>query len=59
MKRYLTAFFIGLSVIILLIGLQIDLYWSGALVWGLAIICLLLAAYYSRYIPNDKNSKNS
>ncbi|MFC4025353.1 hypothetical protein ACFOUV_16320 [Oceanobacillus longus] len=57
MKRYLTAILIGLSGIIIVIGIGLDLYWSGIVSWGLAIILLLFAAYYTKYIPNEKNSK--
>ncbi|GAB3045532.1 hypothetical protein [Virgibacillus ainsalahensis] len=59
MKRYLTAIFIAISVIVIVIGLSIDLYWSGIASWGIAIVCLLLAVHYSKYIPNDKKSKKS
>jgi len=51
MKRYLTAIFILLSIIILIIGLPIDVYWSGTVTWGLTFISLLLAAYFTKYIP--------
>lgn len=55
MKRYLTLFFFGLSIAIIVIGLSIDVYWSGIAAWGLAIICLSFAAYYTKYIPEKKN----
>lgn len=54
MKRYLTLFFIGLSILIIVIGLSMNLYWSGMVAWGLAIICLLLAMYFTKYIPDKK-----
>ncbi|WP_176330372.1 hypothetical protein [Oceanobacillus rekensis] len=57
MKRYLTAIFIGLSGVIIFVGIKLDLYWSGIVSWGLAIVLLLLAAYYTKYIPNDKKEK--
>ncbi|WP_192869558.1 hypothetical protein [Lentibacillus sediminis] len=57
MKRYLTAILIGLSAIIIVIGLSVDLYWSGIAAWGLALICLIMATYFSKYIPNDKKKK--
>lgn len=53
MKRYLTAIFIGLSVPILWIGLSIDARWSGIVAWGLAFICFLCAAYFTKHIPNE------
>lgn len=56
-KRYLTAIFIGLSIIIIIIGNILDLYWSGIAAWGTAIILLILAAYFTKYIPEDKNLK--
>lgn len=57
MKRYLTAFFLVLSAIILIIGLRIDFRWNGIVSWGLAFISLIFAAYYTKYIPNEKKSK--
>lgn len=57
LKRYFTAILIGLSGIIILIGINLDLYWSGIVSWGLAIVLLLLAAYYTKYIPNEKKHK--
>ncbi|GAA0597466.1 hypothetical protein GCM10009001_12040 [Virgibacillus siamensis] len=62
MKRYLTLIFIILSVVILIIGLQINQHWSSIASWGLAFISLIFATYYTKYIPNDrhdeKNEKN-
>nr|WP_245347882.1 hypothetical protein [Oceanobacillus polygoni] len=58
-KRYLTSIFIALSGIIILIGVMSDIYWAGIAAWGLAIICLLTAAYYTKYIPNEKKHKKS
>lgn len=57
MKRYLTSIFIGISAIVLIIGLGVDLYWSGIASWGIACICLIFAAYFTKYIPNDKKDK--
>lgn len=56
MKRYLTAIFFVLSGLILLVGLQINVYWNGIASWGLAFISLCFAAYFTKYIPNDKNN---
>ncbi|SHG08381.1 hypothetical protein [Ornithinibacillus halophilus] len=61
MKRYLTAIFLVISALILIIGLQFDLQWSGIVTWGLTSISLVFAAYYTKYIPdknNDKEPKN-
>ncbi|MFD2627228.1 hypothetical protein [Oceanobacillus kapialis] len=59
MKRYLTALFIGVSVLILIIGLQINATWSGIVSWGLTFICLCFAAYFTKYIPDEKKSGKS
>ncbi|MGM8366208.1 hypothetical protein ACLIBG_12130 [Virgibacillus sp. W0181] len=58
MKRYLTAIFIGISILILIIGLRIDVRWNGIVSWGLGFICLIFAAYFTKYIPNDKDKKD-
>ncbi|WP_047983181.1 hypothetical protein [Ornithinibacillus californiensis] len=57
MKRYLTAIFLGISAMILVFGLRIDLQWTGAVTWGLTLICLLFAAYFTKYIPDEKQNK--
>ena len=57
MKRYLTTICIVLSVIIIIIGISLDLYWSGIASWGTAIVLLILAAYFTKYIPNEKKEK--
>ncbi|RKQ30902.1 hypothetical protein [Oceanobacillus halophilus] len=54
MKRYLTSIFILLSIFFIFMGIKLDLYWSGIAGWGLAFICLIFAAYYTKYIPNEK-----
>ncbi len=59
MKRYLTLAFIILSILILIIGLRFDVRWNGIVSWGLAFICLIFATYFSKYIPNDNQSKKS
>lgn len=58
MKRYLTATFIILSLMIIIIGLQIDVRWNGIVSWGLAFICLIFATYFTKYIPDKKERKN-
>lgn len=59
MKRYLTGVFLLLSAIILIVGLRIDVYWNGIASWGLSFISLLFAAYFTKYIPDEKKSKKS
>ncbi|WP_156290240.1 hypothetical protein [Oceanobacillus salinisoli] len=59
MKRYLTSFFILLSAIFIVTGISLDLYWSGIAGWGLAFVCLIFAAYYTKYIPNEKKRKKT
>lgn len=54
MKRYLTAIFIGLSILTLIIGFRFDVIWSGIASWGLVVILLTFAAFFTKYIPNDK-----
>ncbi|WP_010651771.1 hypothetical protein [Oceanobacillus massiliensis] len=58
MKRYLTAILIALSGIIIFAGISLDVYWSGIVSWGLALILLLLAAYFTKYIPNENKTKS-
>lgn len=55
MKRYLTVFFIILSIVVLFFGFRLDVRWNGILSWGLAFICLICAMYFTKYIPNDEN----
>ncbi|HLR81149.1 MAG TPA: hypothetical protein VK119_11360 [Bacillota bacterium] len=55
MKRYLTFIFIFLSVVILVVGLRMDFQWNGVVAWGLSFICFILAAYFTKYIPDDQN----
>ncbi|WP_197482199.1 hypothetical protein [Oceanobacillus sp. Castelsardo] len=53
MKRYLTFILILLSIVFIIIGISVDLYWSGMVGWGLAFISLVFAVYFTKYIPND------
>jgi len=55
LKRYLTFIFIVLSLIILIVGLNIKIYWSGIVSWSFALISLIFAAYFTKYIPNKKD----
>ena len=59
MKRYLTAIFIGLSALSVLIGFRFDVRWNGIMSWGLAFIFLLFAAYFIKYIPNENTSQET
>ncbi|RDW17155.1 hypothetical protein CWR48_14620 [Oceanobacillus arenosus] len=58
MKRYLTIMFIVLSGICVLIGLMIDQVWSGIVGWALAVILLIFAVYYTKYIPEGVKAKS-
>ncbi len=58
MKRYLSGLFILLSVITVIIGYRFEVRWNGIVSWGLAFIFLLLAAYFTKYIPN-KNERGA
>ncbi|KKE78253.1 hypothetical protein NSA56_15115 [Oceanobacillus caeni] len=59
MKRYLTVILILLSIVFIIIGIGLDLYWSGMVGWGLAFISLIFAVYFTKYIPNDKKERES
>jgi len=59
MKRFLTAIFIGLSILSVVISFRFDVRWNGIVAWGLAIIFLLFAAYFTKYIPNNKEVEDS
>jgi len=59
MKRYLTSIFICFSFISLIVGFRLNVTWNGVVSWGLALIFLLFAAYFTRYIPNEENKKRS
>lgn len=58
MKRYLTAICIGLSIISVIVSFRFDVRWNGIVAWGLAFTFLLFAAYFTKYIPNDKKEKD-
>lgn len=57
MKRYLTLLFVVLSILILVIGLRSDFQFRGIVSWGLTFISLSFATYFTKYIPNDNESK--
>lgn len=56
-KRYLSVIFIALSIVTVILGHVIDFYWSGVVAWGIGVVLLILAAYFTKFIPND-NKKN-
>ncbi|MBU5467532.1 hypothetical protein KQI49_11950 [Virgibacillus sp. MSJ-26] len=58
MKRYLTLIFLTLSILVLVIGLRTNFQFKGAVSWGLSFICLSLATYFTRYIPDEKNTNS-
>lgn len=58
MKRYLSTMLLILSALILIFGLRIDTQWSGIASWGLSFISLSFAAYFTKYIPNEKKGKS-
>lgn len=57
MKRYLTLIFFILSIAVIVIGLRIDVLWNGIATWGIVFILLILAAYFTKYIPNEKKKR--
>ncbi|MUK89750.1 hypothetical protein GMD78_15375 [Ornithinibacillus sp. L9] len=59
MKRYLTLIFLLVSAVILFFGLRLDLQWTGAVTWGLTFICLVFAAYCTKFIPDRKEKEKS
>lgn len=56
MRRYLTAICIGLSIISVMVSFQFDVRWNGIVAWGLACLFLLCAAYFTKYISNEKKN---
>lgn len=58
MKRYLTLIFFILSIAVIVFGLRIDVLWNGIATWGIVLVLLLFAAYFTKYIP-DKKRKES
>ncbi|TXL61705.1 hypothetical protein FHP05_12545 [Cerasibacillus terrae] len=58
MKRHMTSIFILVTAIILVFGSKLHFQWSGIVTWGLAAICLSVAAYYTKYIPSNKKQED-
>lgn len=54
MKKYLTTLFIILSALSVIIGFRFDVRWNGIVSWGLALIFLIFAAYFTKYISDGK-----
>ena len=59
MRRYLSFILIFVSVVFIILGISLDLYWSGMVGWGLAVVCLAFAVYFTKYIPNEKREKKT
>ncbi|TQS76450.1 hypothetical protein DX933_00995 [Ornithinibacillus gellani] len=59
MKRYLSAIFLVITALLLIFGLRIDTQWSGIVTWGLAFLLLIAAAYFTKYIPNEKKKSDA
>ncbi|MDQ0225697.1 hypothetical protein [Metabacillus niabensis] len=57
MKKRLTMLFLLLSVVIQTVGLAIDFPWEGIIIWSLSVICILAAAYFTKYLPTGKSDK--
>lgn len=57
MKRYLSGIFIALSGLVIIIGNSLDIYWSGIASWGTGFVLLIFAAYFTKYIPDEKKKK--
>ncbi len=55
MKRYLTFILVLLSIVTIIIGYRFDVRWAGIVTWIIVIILLLLAAYFTKFIPNNQN----
>lgn len=54
MKRYGTVIFVLVSILSVIISFQFDVRWNGIVAWGLAVIFLSVAAYFTKYIPSDE-----
>lgn len=57
MKRYLTLLLFILSIVVIIFGLRVDVLWNGIATWGIVFILLILAAYFTKYISNDKKHR--
>lgn len=59
MKRYLTAIFILFSILSIIIGYRFDVRWNGIVSWGLALIFLIFAAFFTKYIPDNQKQNHN
>jgi len=59
MKRHLSAIFIAISIISVIVSFRFDVRYNGIVAWGLAVIFLLFAAYFTKYIPNEEKEQDS
>lgn len=50
MKAYLTYVFIFLSIVAVIISYQFDVRWNGIVAWGLAVILLGIATFFTKYL---------
>jgi len=57
MKRYLTTIFVLLSMVVVFTGFKFDTSWGGIVSWGIAFFLLIVAAYFTKYIPEKPNQK--
>lgn len=57
MKRYLSLIFVVFGILSVIISLQFDVRWNGIVGWGLAVIFLSFAIYFTKYIPSDTPQK--
>lgn len=55
MKRYLSFSFVLLSILTIVIGYRFDVRWAGIVTWTFVIILLFFAAFFTKYISNDKD----
>jgi len=57
MKRYLTLILFIISIVVIIVGLRIDVLWNGIVTWAIVFVLLILAAYFTKYIPNEKKHR--
>lgn len=58
MKHRLTYILIVISLIIVITGHFIDIYWIGIATWAMATVLLAIALYFTKYIREDNSKKN-
>ncbi|HLQ72074.1 MAG TPA: hypothetical protein VK142_09750 [Bacillota bacterium] len=57
MKRYVTLILFMISIVVIVVGLRVDVIWNGIATWGIVFILLIVAAYYTKYIPDKKERR--